>query len=262
MKPNVLWASGALIAIPLAAAAMIGTVQAATLSLDAFQKYDAPMSPPSNLTTEGSLDWAYWASNVGTVVPGPVAPTNDKSGGTIISSLSVVGSGSGLRGSTSADANGRYTWTDGTSPVSGSNVNLSGGLVFSNTLGQNGQGFSFTLQGNPLTPYYVVLHAGGFAATGTLTLFLNGVQMVSDSSLVFANIGPKQVAAYQILFQPDNLTDVLTVQFTSSSVLDTSFSHVGIEAVTVGLTSVIPEPSVALLGGLGSLLVFRRRKAC
>ena len=240
---------------------VIGTeaCRAATLYLDATEKYDATMSTPVNLTANGTQDWAYWASALGTVVGPPVAATNRRNGTALISSLTNVG-GTGLRGSTTADAHGRYSWSGGTSPESGTNVNLAGGLVFNNALNTNGSGFSFTVKGDPTQDYYVVLYAGGFAATGALSLSLNGLTPVTSETLTFANVGPKQVAAYQIVFRPDSADDLLTVQFTASGV-NNSASHVGIEAVTVGLLPVIPEPTSALLGGMASLLLFRRRRA-
>ncbi|WAC20056.1 hypothetical protein OVA24_01520 [Luteolibacter sp. SL250] len=231
---------------------------AATLYLDATEKYDATMATPVNLTANGTQDWAYWASNSGTVMSAPLAPTNRRSGATLISGLTNV-NGTGLRGSTTADAHGRYSWTGGTSPATGTNVNLTGGLVFNDLLNSNGSGFSFTVKGDPTQDYYVVLYAGGFAATGALSLSLNGLDDVTSSTLTFANVGPKQVAAYQIVFRPDSADDLLTVRFTASGV-NNSASHVGIEAVTVGLLPVIPEPSSALLGGVASLLILRRRK--
>jgi hypothetical protein len=232
--------------------------RAATLNLDATEKYDSTMATPVNLTANGTQDWAYWASNSGTVVGAPLAATNRRNGTALISGLTNV-NGTGLRGSTTADTHGRYSWTGGTSPVSGTNANLAGGLVFNDALNTNDAGFSFTVKGDPTQDYYVVLYAGGFAATGSLSLSLNGATPVSSSTLTFANVGPKQVAAYQIVFRPNSADDLMTVQFTASGV-NNSASHVGIEAVTVGLLPVIPEPSSALLGGMASLLLFRRRR--
>ncbi|RYD26895.1 MAG: hypothetical protein EOP87_22020 [Verrucomicrobiaceae bacterium] len=232
--------------------------RAATLYLDATEKYDSTMATPVNLTANGTQDWAYWASSSGAVVGAPLAATNRRNATALISGLTNV-NGSGFRGSTTADAYGRYSWTGGTSPESGTNVNLAGGLVFNDALNSNGSGFSFTVKGDPAQDYYVVLYAGGFAATGALSLSLNGLTPVTSSTLTFANVGPKQVAAYQIVFRPDSADDLLTVQFTASGVSSSS-SHVGIEAVTVGLLPVIPEPTSALLGGMASLLLFRRRR--
>jgi hypothetical protein len=256
MKPNH-HALGAFLAATLT---LMGAElsSAATLFLDATQKYDSTMASPVELAANGSQDWAYWASASGTVVSSPVAPANRKSGATNISGLTNV-SGTGLRGSTTADTHGRYSWTGGTSPATGMNVNLTGGLVFNDSLNTNGSGFSFTVKGDPTQDYYVVLYAGGFAATGSLTLSLNGAPQVTDSTLTFLNVGPKQVAAYQIVFRPDSANDLLTVQFTASGVNNSS-SHVGIEAVTVGLSPVIPEPATAMLAGFASLLMISRRR--
>ena len=127
-------------------------------------------------------------------------------------------------------------------------------------MGTNGQGFSFTIAGDTSADRYVTLFAGGFASVGQLTLTLNNATTIVDTSQLFANVGPKQIAAYQIRFRPDNPGDNLTVSFVSSSNTDGN-SHVGIETITVGTAPVIPEPSMSALAGLGGLALLRRRRS-
>src|SRR4051812_9483903 len=92
---------------------LLGTpVQAAFLSLDGVLRISSAVPTPVNLTTTGSLDWAYWAPNSGTVVPPLVAPSNEKLGGTAIGNLDIVG-GTGLRGSATSTTLERYSFTDG-----------------------------------------------------------------------------------------------------------------------------------------------------
>lgn len=227
-----------------------------------------PASPvnPNNLTTQGATDWAYWASatpgstNLGTTL----APTNEKSDGSAISPISILGSGY-FRGSDTADAAARYSWSDGTSPTTGSNQNLAGGLVFSSSLNTFGAGFDFTITGAVAgQTYYVLLYMGGYNATGNLALTLPGVADPVTHTYAFSGASPKTVNAYQIAFQPDNADDQLTVRFTASNT--SSNGHIGIDAVAVGTTFVapvppIPEPSMTLIGGVGmlALLGCRRR---
>lgn len=236
---------------------------AATLSLDAVQRVDNPGTFNVNLTTGGTRDWAYWAST-DNPTSNPMAPTNDKAtGGTIISSLSAVGTGGTLRGTSSgATTVGRFTWSGGSGISSGTNVDLPGGLIFNSNLGSAAlnQGLSFTIAGVPSVDNYAVIYLGGFGATGRLQLTLNGTTQVVDMSQVFTSTSPKAVVAYQVKFNPDSALDLLTVQYTAINITDNTNGHVGIEGVTVGLSPVIPEPTLALLGGMGSLLLFRRRK--
>src|ERR1700754_2576110 len=93
--------------------AITTSVQGATLVLDGVVRVNAVVSTPVNLTTQGSLDWAYWSPNTATVVAPLVAPTNEKLGGLAIGSLDIIG-GTGLRGSTTAATVERYSFTDGT----------------------------------------------------------------------------------------------------------------------------------------------------
>jgi len=245
----------------------------ATLRIDAQQHYSAVMSSAVNLTGTGSIDWAYWASANGNDMGSTnVAPTNSKSGGTAISNLSVVGGGN-FRGtaSTTADGAGLYSWSDGTTAglTSQTNYSLPGALVFNSRIGDgttpntpgvtgNGSGFTFTVQGTPGQDTYVVLYFGGFSITGNLSLSLNNAAAVPVATQLFPGDQVKNIHAYQVVFNPDSAADLLTISFTGSNAGGNG--HVGIEAVTVGTTSVIPEPSTALLTAVASLGVLRRRR--
>lgn len=249
------------IAIVKVAAALVGMAAvtqsafAAVVSLESVTRLTANPSP-IDLTTDGPLDWAYWAPTGSGLTP-PVAPTNEKASASLISSMSVVG-GTTLRGSGSSTTLGRYTWTDGTSPATGTNASLAG-LIFNGDLGTSaaGKGLSITLTGDPSVTRYANLYFGGFAATATLTLTLNGATTVIDASQVFANTNPKQLAVYAISYRPDSAADLLTVQYTASAITDTTNGHVGAQAVTV---SNVPEPAVLSAASFGLLLLMRRRR--
>lgn len=270
MKPNGLkWRYLSSSAFLLAATV---TGQAAVLTLEAIQPYPSTMSTPVNLTTQGDLDWAYWAGTGASALT-TRPPTNSKSGATAISDLEAMGgaSGSTLRGSSSgtATANGRYSWSgDGTASglTSGSNVDLPGSLIFNSTLGNsttlpnaNGAGFSLTVAGDPLATRYVTLYFGGFGITGELTVTLNGATTIVDTSQTFPVNDPKYVSAYQIAFRPDSASDLLTIQYLGSAASSGS-SHVGIEAVTYGTAPAIPEPAAIALGGIGGLFLIGKRR--
>jgi len=209
-----------------------------------------------NLTTDGPIDWAYW-NPTGSNLAAPVAPNNRKLGGTSISGLTNVG-GSSLRGSASSTTLARYNWTDGTSPATGTSASLAG-LIFNNQLGTagDGNGMSLTLTPTSLATHHANLYFGGFGATANLTLTLNGATTVVDSSQVFGQDGPKQLAVYHISFRPDSLADKLTIEYTASNITDATNGHVGVQAVTV---SPIPEPGAIALVGVGTVLVLARRR--
>jgi hypothetical protein len=234
-------------------AATSHVTSAAVLSLDSITRVNSPSQ--ADLTT-GNADWAYWAPNTGTAQTPPVAPTNRKLGGSIISNMSNVG-GATLRGSTTASTTIHYNYTDGTNPTSATDASLAG-LIFNSTLGTNasGKGVSLQLTGDPTMPSVAKLYFGGFAATGNLTLTLNGATTVTNASQIFPNTGPKQMAIYTVSFQPDNASDLLTIQWTALDITDGTNGHVGAQAVAVAT----PEPGMLSLGAIGMLLLGRRRR--
>ena len=230
---------------------------AAILVLDSVERVNATPATPVDLTAQGSLDWAYWAPDTGTALSPPVPPTNDKVSGSLIGSLSNVG-GSTLRGSATSSTVERYSFTDGTSPTSGTNASLRG-LIFNTDIGSiaDGKGLQLTIAGNPMAERVVTLYLGGFGATANLTLSLNGVASpITDSSQTFSNANPKHIAIYTLRFRPDLFSDLLTVQYTASAITDAVNGHVGLQAVAVG----IPEPGVIALAPLGALLLWSRRR--
>lgn len=267
MKPSASILRWAAVAAVPASILLSNGAEAATLAVVEKVRYDVNLPPgvSNNLTTQGSVDWAYWAAATGsgTSYGTNMVPTNEKSGGTAISNLSIVGSGN-LRASDSADGAGAYSWSDGTSPISGTNQNLAGGLIFSSALNTGGAGFSLTVTGATAgQTYYVMLYFGGYNATGNLTLTLPGVTSVTDNTQVFAGVSPKAIVGYQVSFTPDNAGDQLSIRYTGSST--TASGHVGIEAVAVSTSPItpvpsIPEPSAVLLSLVGSMALIRRKR--
>ena len=245
-------------ALAIAGFALGTSVQGAILSLDGATRISSVVSTPVNLTTNGNLDWAYWAPTSGTGVTPPVAPTNEKLGGIAISSLDTVGGGS-LRGSATSTTVERYSWTDGTSAATGSNMSLAG-LIFNSQIGTaaDGKGWQLTIAGDPAQERIVTLYLGAFAATGNLTLTLNGVAAPITNSQVFPSAGPKQMDIYTLRFKPDTVTDLLSVQYYASAITDPTNAHVGLQAITVA--TAVPEPATAGLLFVGCLALCRRRR--
>ena len=245
-------------AFALAAFAFGTPLHGAILTLDGVTRISSIVSTPVNLTTTGDVDWAYWAPNTATVVSPLVAPTNEKLGGNAISGLDTIG-GVGLRGSSTSTTVERYSWTDGTSPASGSNASLAG-LIFNSQTGSSaiGKGFQLTIAGDPAQERLVTLYLGGFGVTSNLTLTLNGVALPITNSQTFTNANPKFMDVYTLRFQPDFATDLLLVQYTATAVTETTNGHVGMQAVTV---APVPEPATAGLLFLGSLALCCRRRS-
>jgi hypothetical protein len=226
------------------------------LVLDSIVRVNSTAATPINLTTQGTVDWAYWNSVFSSNLPLP--PSNSKNGGTAIGDLGIVG-GTALQKSGSAVTTEQYSFTDGTNPVSATNVNLGGGLVFNSDLGSNSSGKGITLQvaGNPATEQIITLYLGGFGATGNLSLNLDGFGVTfGDNSQIFVGLSPKEIAIYTLRFRTDNVGEKLTISYTASD-STSPFSHVGIEAITV---AAVPEPSALALGAVGLAFIFRRRR--
>jgi MYXO-CTERM domain-containing protein len=232
---------------------------AATLVLEGVTKYTTDTT--FNLSTDGATDWAYWNSPSSTLQTPPVEPTNEKSGGTAIGSLGVVGGGS-IRGTSSGTVTrGRYTYTDGTSPASATAMGLSG-LIFNSQLGSSavGKGLTASIAGDVANERVATLYLGGFAASASLSLSLGSTTLPVDTSQVFSGNSPKEIAVYRVRFKPDLPGDNLVFQYTASAVADPTNGHVGLEGIAVAPASV-PEPtgSIALLG-LAALAAKRRRR--
>jgi hypothetical protein len=241
----------------IALAAIATSVEGAILTLDSMQRISVNDNVPVDLTAQGTLDWAYWAPTSATVVNPPVAPTNEKLAGNAIGSLETIGGG-GLRGSASSMTVERYSFIDGTSPTSGTNVSLAG-LIFNSQLGTSadGKGFQLSIAGDPSQERIVTLYLGGFQATSNLTLTLNGIALPITDSQVFTASNPKNLDVYTVRFRPDSLGDLLSVQYTASGITDATNGHVGLQAVTV---AAVPEPGAASLLCLGALAWSRRRR--
>jgi len=233
----------------LIVAAMSTFASAAVLSLDDITRVNT--TSQANLTY-GNADWAYWAPTTETGQTAPVAPTNRKLGGSIISSISNVG-GTTLRGSATETTVEQYTYTDGISPTSAINASLTG-WIFNSDQGSAavGKGFSLTLTGDPAKPSIAKLYFGGSSATGKLTLTLNGATAVVNDKQDFSR---SELAIYTVRYQPDIASDVLTVQFTMPITDVIANGHLAAQAVTV---AVVPEPGMHWVTAVGMIFLGRR----
>ena len=218
-----------------------------------------------NLTTAGPDNWSIWHYTLAAVTPAStLVPSNRMSGAPgagipgYISDAFRVG---GTAGATIRGGNGQTldpTYINGVSPISADITNIR--MVFPSDLNSPGNGVGVSITGNPAQLYRISVWASGLDGQGTMTASSSGVddvELFSQSYGASGGDGQKVPTLFTFLFQPDNLADVLTLQYVlSTNDGGSSTSHVGISAVTV---EAIPEPGFATLTGLGCLALLRRR---
>lgn len=211
-----------------------------------------------NLTALGTLDWAYWDVLSNSTITPPAAPTNEKSGGSLISGIGAIGGISGtVRGSTaSTKPLGSYSFTDGTSPTSGSVTQATG--LFNATLNTLGTGVTVSVMLPAVQTYQIDVWGAAFDATATFQATLPGATAFTNSTLSGPASGVKASALYTLLAKPDTAGDTLTINLTVSALDGADLSHVILSGVAV---SAVPTPA-ALPSGLGLLILMtiRRRR--
>lgn len=208
-----------------------------------------------DLTALGGTDWACWSTSAN---PAGGTPTNRKSGGVLVTGLYAVGGGS-LRGSSSGTQPGiTFTYTDGTSPASGSFVKPTG--LFNTQLDTVGAGVGLSITLPTADTYLISVWGGAFGSVGvqgTFTASLPGATTYSDSSLTDNYDTTKNSMLYQLTVTPDNANDVLALSLVLGSQTASANEHVLINGVTL---NVIPEPGTPVLLGLAGLAAVLRRR--
>lgn len=252
-RRSTFWAAGLFGGLSLFAAAP--AADAATLSLESFSRVSATGGAPINLTAVGDVDWAYW-NNTGTGLTTPMAPSNEKVGGTIIGNIRTDDGTGNLRGSTSAVAS-TYSWTDGATTASGTGQSLA--LTFNNLIGSSNlnKGIGIDLPGSTTADRYAFLYFGNFSSTGRLTLTLPGATTITFNTPAYAG-APKANDIFVVKYRPDNVADQLSANYIMTATTDGTNGHVGAQAVAISST---PEPgTIGFLAVAGGLLALRRRR--
>ncbi len=232
------------LAAGLVAAAISSSTQAAVLT----GSYDANPGTSFNLTDLGSSDWAIFASADG-------SHTNSKAGGSAISNAVVVGGGTGR---TVGGPGVTYSFSDGTNPVSGS-ISPVG---FANDLFHTaGAGFQFQVT-NPTTSTMTVnVFVSGYeTGNNTFTASRPGADDYVQTSSSYASNPAKPIRVYTLQFTPDavdGVSNVLTVRYEMTGILDHGNGHVLLSAVT----AYVPEPATMAIVGMGGMLLLRRKRA-
>jgi len=202
-----------------------------------------------DLTADGPVDWAIWDYQSGTAGTSG-APSNRKSGGSAIGSVTAaLGTPRGITGTVPAST---FSYTNGTSPVSATNVLI--GAITDTSINVANSGIKFNVTGNPGAVEGVKVIVSGFNAVGTFTATLNGAPVYTDSSASYA--ATRRPVSYTLQFQPDSAADVLQISYTISTLNTGGNSNVDLQAVAVS----VPEPvSMGSVGLAGAMLLGRRR---
>lgn len=240
------------IKLPLSVAAMLAlagtSLQAASIvaSLVQSQQFNV------NLTTSGDLDWAVWGQGNST----SLTPTNRKVGGSAISALTRVSTGSSLRGLGQFGNYGAssFSWTNGSPLANATGVFV--GLQHNNSSGRINEGFSFTVPAD--------------LATRRMTLYFDTHLGISTLS---ATLSDGSATAYSQTFNAsthNNWPGILTIDYSAASAGQTLLisglltsapdpnANFAIQAVSL---AAVPEPSVLGLTGIAALIGLRRRRA-
>lgn len=226
---------------------VLSTTQAAVISITSEDVGNVSF----DLSTYGTSDWAYWAQTADPLTA-PLAPSNEKASAGFIGSITAV-AGTGIRGSGSATKPPYdFSFTDGTSTVSGSVSDIIG--VFNRSLGSGGNntGVQLDVTAPSAEPFVVYVWGTSFQATGNLTATA-GAASQTDSTLVHGGTrSPGKL--YTIAVTPDSAGQTVNVRMIQTNSTDAN-SNASISAVAV----VVPEPSTLALVALGSLALGLRR---
>lgn len=216
---------------------------------------DTNPTASANLSDFGSLDWAYWNTGANPAPSG--SPTNGKAGGSMIGSLAPLGGGN-LRGSTSTTQPATlFSFTGGTSPVSGGPAQFTG--LFNTGLDTAGRGASLAVELPTLAERTVYLWVANYNSNGQLTASLPGADPYTDASGMYGSEGGlKGMTLYTLDVAPDTPGDILTLDYVMPADGGGGNSHVAIVAAAVA----VPEPSTLVLAVMGAVLLLgvRRRR--
>tara|TARA_R100000027_G_scaffold2734_6_gene2678 strand:- start:187 stop:948 length:762 start_codon:yes stop_codon:yes gene_type:complete len=244
---------------------LVLAVPAASAAVITFDgRTNVPSEAPYNLTDLGTTDWAYWDTSANPAASG--AATNDMDGGFGIGSISLVGTGSALRGTASAAINTEFSYSNGSTDVSGTKEGVTG--LFSNDIATVNEGVELAITlADAGQEYTINIWTGGYATQfGSVVASMSGATSyvsgntggTGDSGWYGDNSSPREPYLYTFTVVADNPNEVFNFNITTAG-SQSSSSHVLIAAATV---AAVPEANnFAFLAGLGMMgFVLRRRR--
>jgi hypothetical protein len=187
--------------------------------------YGDSLSTPVDLTAEGASDWVHW---------GDTSLTRKSSGGTQLSSYTIIGTGSVL---TYSNDPRLVNWSDG-SPTGASANNAKGVYI-----GGIGKGFTFTAPADT-SLRTLRLHAGGWNSGGMLTAQLNDGSGASFADVTAAAVGQYD-QNYTLYYSAASAGKTLTVTWTMNS----GTGNVSFSAATLTGAAAPTPASVLAYGG-------------
>lgn len=213
---------------------------------------------PVNISTAGTSGWAYWDDASSSAVSAYAATNTKNSNNVTISSVTNVNSGGFVRGSSGTLTDATFRFSDGVSPVSGTQQTHG---VFSSSLAALNSGVSFSITLPDVNTYTIQIWVSGYEATGTFTALMAGATTYTDSSFTYDVVPTAKL--YTLTVNPDSANQVLTLSYTLKAINDTGVgqsAHVMLNGVAVRAAAVPEAASLGLLGlGAATLLVSRRR---
>lgn len=257
------------IALCAAFSVVSGAAQAAS-SLLFVSNIPAPNATAASsytLPTGTNTDWGYF-NQLGTPDPTVTSfsATNTSTADTRNFTVTALNGGS-VRGPGNLITGAPHSYFDfdngdPSASVIGTGVRPSG--IFNSQLGSDGAtanaGLSLLLSGFS-TQSLIQLWTYGYNVTGTLQAYVDGslVSSYSLTDIVSENPGDGKTARiFTFDFTPESTSSSVEFRyFMTSASVDTSYAHVGFQAVAI---SPIPEPTTALLGLLTLPLLVRRRR--
>jgi hypothetical protein len=227
---------------------LIGSLHAASISLSLNQNTTAAKHTNTvNTTAQGTLDWGVFTGNAGLNI---TTPAHSMSGGAGFVSLVGIGGATNTTLSYS-DPENLYTWTNGTPTTVGSSISLAHERW---TLGADGQGARLTIEVATAGQYQLQFYTATAAVSrlSALASLNNGGNALTDTVLDATQSTVLTNYYWTVDFSTDG-ADTLTLDVFRAS--DSTSNIFAIEAFTL-----IPEPSAALLAGLGFLALLRRHR--
>lgn len=244
----------------MTACAVVPSVNSAALSGNVSADFTG--NTTFDLTSIGTLDWAYWTLEAN---PASGAPTNSKNGATLIGSATAVGGGS-VRGSmttTGAVPESYFIFSDGTSPASATTGVMTTG-IFNTQLVTTGAGVGILVDLPTVQTYTVYIWASAFSlSSSTFTAALSGATSFVSTALVDnTSSSAKDTYLITLTVTPDTAGDDLTLTAVAGTSGGAS-SHILISGIAVSPFA-IPEPGTAgALAGVAALaagMLARRRR--